>query len=504
MNLCRVPTLGQFLSIISQISTQYVKDSADILVGSITMIINLSLAEGKFLDAITIAHATPLLKKPSLDRNELSNFRPVSVFCFQIDRENRPQPHAKYYSGISNNLQSAYKSGHSAETALLYIQNDILSAQDCGELTALLLLDLSAAFDTFNHDLLLNRLTEWFGIDGVMFQLVGSYLTSRSHRDCYCAVLRKALCWVHFFSPSSMYTTPLSSIITAFGLKHHLYADDTQIYTSFVAENITQSLIVVQNYMLVIQVWMNQDMLKLNPSKSEFMMIGNLLQRKKVAHIFPLKLLNQFFSEICSIRNLDVAFDPAFSFRKHASNICRSTFYHIRDLIRIRIHLNKATAIPLPNALVSSRLDYCNSLLFGCSEKYNTSLQRVQNCLARVVTRSSRLLESRPLLNHCIGCLLNRESNLNCTFLHIKQYSWLPHISVICCVSTNDSKHLRSESTELSHLGPRSKINYCHSSFVVAAPRLWNKLPFEIREAKSVTIFRIKLKTHIFTLDLPP
>ena len=176
-------------------------------------------------------------------------------------------------------------------------------------------------------------------------------------RNCYCAVFRKALCWVHFFL--LLYTTPLSSIITAFGLKHHKY-------THLLCRYIAQSLFFVQNCMLEIQVWMNQNILKLNPSKTVFMIISNLTQRKKVAHIFPVELLNQNFAEI---RNLGVAFDPAFSFKKHVSNICRSAFYHIRDLRRIRIHLNKATAISLANALVNSRLDYCNSLLFGCSEK---------------------------------------------------------------------------------------------------------------------------------------
>ena len=70
------------------------------------------------------------------------------------------------------------------------------------------------------------------------------------------------------------------------------------------------------------------------------MIIGNLTQRKKVAHIFPVELLNYNFAEMDSIRNLGVAFDPPFSFKKHVSNICRSAFYHIRDLRRIRIHLN--------------------------------------------------------------------------------------------------------------------------------------------------------------------
>ena len=131
----------------------------------------------------------------------------------------------------------------------MYIQNVILSAQDRGELTALSLLDLSAAFDTIDHDLVLSRLTEWFGIDGVVLQWVRSYLSGRSQLVKVNGVLstpQLLLCGVpqdSVLGPLlfTMYTTPLSSIITAFGLKHHLYADGTQIYTSFVAEDITQS-----------------------------------------------------------------------------------------------------------------------------------------------------------------------------------------------------------------------------------------------------------------------
>ena len=71
---------------------------------------------------------------------------------------------------------------------------------------------------------------------------------------------------------------------------------------------------------------MNQNKLKLNPSETEFMIIGNLTQRKQVAYIFPVEFRNQLFAEIDPIRNLGVAFDPAFIFKKHVSNICRSAF----------------------------------------------------------------------------------------------------------------------------------------------------------------------------------
>ena len=167
-------------------------------------------------------------------------------------------------------------------------------------------------------------MTEWLGNDGVVLQWVRSYLTGSSQlvkfigivstpQLLFCGVSQGSVLGILLFT---MYTTPLSLIITAFGLKHHLYADDTQ-YTSFDAEDITQSLIFVQNCMLAIHVWMNQNMLKINFSKTEFMIIGILTQRKQIAHIFPVEFLYPNFAKIDSIRNLGVDFDLGFSFEKH-------------------------------------------------------------------------------------------------------------------------------------------------------------------------------------------
>ena len=233
-------------------------------------------------------------------------------------------------------------------------------------------MDLSAAFDTIEHDLLLSGLTEWFGIDGVVLQSVCSYLTGCSQLVKGNGVLstpQLLLCGVpqgSVLGPLlfTMYTTPLSSIITAFDLKHHLYAVDTQKYTSFVAEDITIFKCCTKLY--AGNPGLDESkMLKLNPSKTEFVIIGNLTQWKKVAHIFAVELLNQNFAGIDSIRNLGVAFNPAYSFKKHVSNICRSAFYDIRDLRRIRKALN------LKKNILKS---FC-SLLKYCVVHFRQSLQ---------------------------------------------------------------------------------------------------------------------------------
>ena len=122
--------------------------------------------------------------------------------------------------------------------------------------------------------------------------------------------------------------------------------------------------------------------------KTEFLLIGNERQRNKYLSMFPIELLGVEISRAKSARNLGVIFDKNFNFRSHISAICSSCIYHIRDLRRIRRHLDLDSAKLLANALVSSRLDYCNSL----------KLQRLLNRLARVVTKSPPFTRSVPLL----------------------------------------------------------------------------------------------------------
>ena len=127
---------------------------------------------------------------------------------------------------------------------------------------------------------------------------------------------------------------------------------------------------------------MSGNKLKLNPDKTEFLLMGHERQRSKYLAMFSVDLLDLQTTSAKAAWNLGVIFDINFSFCSHVSPVCRPCRYHIRALRRIRRYLSFDFAKLLAHALVSSSLDYCNSLLFGTADKEIIQLQRVQNSLA--------------------------------------------------------------------------------------------------------------------------
>ena len=249
---------------------------------------------------------------------------------------------------------------------------------------------------------------------------------------------------------------------------------------------------------------MDVDKLKLNPDKTEFLVIGNERQRSKYLSMFPIELFGVEIYPEKSARNLGVIFDKNFNFRSHISAICSSCIYHIRDLRRIRRNPDLESAKLVANAPVSSRFDYCNSLLSGIAKTDLTKLQRVLNRLARVVTKSPPFTRSVPLLHslhllpikyrvHFKICLLTYKA------LHEEQPVYLRSLIAISL----PSRSLRS-SRGIALSTPRIKTNTGARAFSSCAPSLWNNLPLSVRSATSVATFRRRLKTYLFDLAFFP
>ena len=205
---------------------------------------NTSLVSGHFPSAFKTARVTPLLKKPSLDPSDLKNYRPVSLLPFLAKTLERAIFNQLSSYLNSNNLldpyQSGFKVGHSTETALLAVTESLHTARAKSLSSVLILLDLSAAFDTVNHQILLSTLEE-LGISGSALSLLTSYLTDRSYRVTWRGAVSDP-CRLTTGVPQgsvlgpllfSLYTTSLGSVITSHGFSYHCYADDTQLILSF-------------------------------------------------------------------------------------------------------------------------------------------------------------------------------------------------------------------------------------------------------------------------------
>ena len=165
------------------VPTWLVKHCSAELIPVITKIVNISMSTGTVPDSFKIAQVTPVLKKSTLDRNCLNNFRPISNLSFISKVLEKAVLFRLMDHLVSENLlepfQSAYKPGHSTETVLNAVHNFITSQLDEGRYVLLVLLDLSSAFDTVNHDILLDRLQSKYKLRGNALSWFNSYITDR-------------------------------------------------------------------------------------------------------------------------------------------------------------------------------------------------------------------------------------------------------------------------------------------------------------------------------------
>ena len=163
-------------------------------------------------------------------------------------------------------------------------------------------------------------------------------------------------------------------MICEHAIPHHLYADDSQRYVSFASGDCAAALNGLQSCLASVQSWMSTNKLKLNPDKTEILLIGNERHRSKYLSMFPIELFGVNTSAAKSAPNFGVIFDKIFTC-SHISAVCNSCFYHMRDLRHIRHCLDLDSAKLFATALVPSRLDYCNSLLCAVADTELIKLQ---------------------------------------------------------------------------------------------------------------------------------
>ena len=422
---------------------------------------------------------------------------------------------------LGNTFQSAYKLGHSTETALLCIKNEIHLSLSKGMPTALVLLDLSAAFDTIDHDTLLSCLSSRFGFAGSALKWFRSYLQDRFQSVKIGSSLSN-LFKLKFGVPQgsvlgpllfSLYTTPLGQVIRKYtGVHYHFNADDTQLFIHLSPDDSLKSFDRLKSCLNDIQVWMSENKLKLNPDKTEFIVFSAKDRHKWLSDSFPVNILGNCLSPADVVRNLGVLFDAKFCFTNHVNSVIKSCFISLRDLHRIRRFLSVDTSVVIANALVSSRLDYCNSLFRSLSSRNATRLQYVQNALARFVTGTSKYTHITSTLR-TLHWLPIRQRIIFKTLVLVYKYlttgqpkyfaPYLPLYKSAVNTRRSNPKNLFLQVPSYCASIHKSKVHF-NNSFSYDAPKLWNDLPYDIRSAPNLSSFKIRLKTYLFQKSFPP
>jgi hypothetical protein len=400
------------------------------------------------------------------------------------------------------------------QSATLKVASDAFEAMDAGKVIILALLDLSAAFDTVDHDILIQRLSHSYGIGGIALSWFHSFLTDRTQsvnfngQQSTRTTLTSGVPQGSVFGPIlfTMYTADVVRIAHHHGVSIHCYADDLQLYIHCVPDDAVAVVARLVKCIDAISSWLKANRLKMNPDKTQVIWLGS---RQQLAHVDnePVHLLDGTVIELStSVRNLGVTFDSTMTMASYISAVTRSCFYQLQQLRVIRRSLTDDAATASVHALVSSRVDYCNALLYGSSGLVTRRLQAVINSAARLITGVGRFDHITPALRDVLHWLpVEQRVQHKIALLTFKcLHGCAPQYLSEHCITLHDQggRYQLRAATRGDLVLPRTRTRlFGPRSFHSSAPTVWNSLPVNIRDL-SLTLeqFKQRLKTHLFSI----
>lgn len=485
---------------------------------AITCIINRSITTSTFPELWKIAVVKPIPK--TSNPSTFKDLRPISILpCLSKVLERVIYEQVSSYvefNSILPEVQSGFRKGRSTATALLDVTDNILTAQDQGMGTVLVLLDYSRAFDCINSTLLLSKLS-YFGFDTGATKWFHSYLLNRLQMvEATKADGSKALSPLRSVPrgvPQGSILGPLLFVLycsdiveTIQNCQYHIYADDLQLYLSFPPIHTSQATVRLNQDLKQIALWSRKNSLVLNPNKSKYLILGSKKQIDDIAAQSPdVNILGVPVIRTNEARNLGVIMDSELRFETHITECVRNCFYRLKVLYRIRDCLDVDLRVNLSESLILSKLNYADIVygprLFARTEKL---IQRVHNACARFCFRIPPRAHVTPYINAAKLIKMSWRRHLHFAVLLfgvIKSRKPYYLFKKLHWFRDGNSYNTRAASALLLATPLHGSAAF-RGSFRFAATKCWNDIPPPLRNINNINLFKIKLKRHIFALQV--
>ena len=491
----------------------FIKENISQFLPLIVRTVNSSLSSGTVATSLKTALVRPDYKKASLDSEILKSYRPVSnlpILAKVTEKVvfKRLDTHIQVNDLLDPN-QSAYRKCHSTETCLLQLQNDILNELDKNKTVAVVMLDMSAAFDTVSHDKLIKCFKDKFGIGGIALDWLKSYLTDRKQIVVIDDVLSKPYDLEYGFPQGAvlaglfynMYSADLKEIPKKYpAVKHKGYADDNYWYVAFSKKNTVENMKQLEDCIADAKIWMTNNDFKVNAGKTEIVYFTP--QKRPYSGPF-LNIVSDSDKPTNIVESLGVQLDQCMTMESQVNAVTKSVYFHTRNISKIRKYLTLNSAKTLVQSLVISRLDYANSLFRNLTLRLTKKLQRAQNSAARMLFKKSKRCHITPVLKKLHWLPVLYRIKFKIVLLVYKCLKKLAPVYLQDSIKIHTrSRTLRSNAAlEGTLVVPRHRRRkFGGRAFSNVAAVLWNSLPTDIRKADSVSHFKTMLKTHFFAL----
>ena len=442
-----------------------------------------------------------IYKKGDID--DPSNYRPLSILPIisKVFERSAVNQLAKYLEDhrLLTNVQHAYRKGHSTQTCLNEIVNYIYEENDNGRTVGIASLDLSKAFDSINHNLLLQKLTK-FGLGQTSIDWCHSYLTDRKQQTKFSNYLSN-VDTVTSGVPQGSILGPILFICFVNDLpeifkncKILSYADDTQILVS--AKTAKEVKLQIEELIEKAQQWYTKNSLLNNATKTEVMIIS----KKKNKEMFQINI-NEGGQAVklelkSSIKVLGIYLDNKLNWTKQVNEVNKRAKYAARNLQRTAHILPFKPRLTLYNSLIAAHFNYADTVWAGCNTKNRNKLQRTQNNVIKgMLGMKYRESSKEALIKANLLSLENKRRVHDAVYVQKALSGKLPVI--ICQQYQNQLPHrnLRSKDKQTLNI-PKHNTETFKSSPLYRSIMAWNKAPSDFKHLETNT-FKQKLQAHL-------